>query len=79
MKPDKIIMQTAEKIQNEFKLKNKLISPEESLMSSILIYLNSEAEKPKYACPNCHRIVDGLINIDKLGGNVSGCEYCCSN
>jgi hypothetical protein len=29
--------------------------------AAIIEYLDEETEKPKYVCPNCHRIVDELI------------------
>lgn len=29
---------------------------------SVVEYLDEEAEKTKYACPNCHRIVDELLD-----------------
>jgi hypothetical protein len=32
------------------------------LIDAILQYLDEESEKPKYACPNCHRIVDELFS-----------------
>ena len=30
---------------------------------AIMDYLDEEAEKPKYVCPNCHRVVDEIIRI----------------
>ena len=54
--------------------------------NALLIYLDEEAEKPKYACPNCHRIVDELIGGVECEGytlmNGAGvpldaqCKYC---
>lgn len=49
-------------------------------------FVIDEAEKPKYACPNCQRIVDEIItqpgrkgfvvNIDGSTPNVYGCKHC---
>jgi hypothetical protein len=47
-----------------------------SILSAIEIYIKEDREKPKYACPNCHRIVAELINIDGIGGFRLGCIYC---
>jgi len=36
------------------------------VLLAILSYLDEEQEKPKYVCPNCHRITDELITIAEI-------------
>jgi hypothetical protein len=51
---------------------------EAASFKAVLDYLDEEAEKPKYACPRCHRIVDDLMNIRNFSGNF-GCKHCLTN
>jgi len=43
--------------------KNNLCQRSADLVNGILLYLDEEAEKQRYVCPNCHRIVNELIKI----------------
>lgn len=58
MKPTDIIWSNYDKLRSTAPELNCL----EGTIKAILEYLDEQAEKPLYACPNCHRIVDELID-----------------
>lgn len=65
------------------------------LLKAISSHLDEDAEKSKYACPNCHRIVDELITITEAdqerpdgsidflrpvkARSVGKCKHCCAD
>ena len=54
------------------------------IVAEYLDYLCEEAEKPKYVCPNCHKIVDEqdlvyayrVANTNYGVSYTDGCKYC---